>query len=46
MKEKLSLSHVGCGTIPWNKGKHWSKEMKEKLSLSHVGCISYNKGNK
>jgi hypothetical protein len=44
MKEKLSLSHVGCGTIPWNKGKHWSKEMKEKLSLSHVGCISYNKG--
>ena len=30
------------GQIPWNKGKHWSKEMKKKLSEAHKGQIPVN----
>lgn len=43
IREKMSLTHRG--SIPWNKGRHWTKKEKLKLKISAIGKHKINKGS-
>jgi hypothetical protein len=34
---KPNKGQIKKGSIPWNKGKNWSREVIEKLKISHLG---------